>query len=158
MASQLGPTWAIYTSRDRLSDRPIFGARFGSGSGAPLFTVLCAEGQAALSLKRGLLPPVEGASGNSKTTLDTIRVGVRIGGRERDRVELRFEDAPPELFDAIPKEPLRFLRRVAGSHLVRTADDDFLPTAWGEAIARVIGECGFEEQAEPAPKRVEALR
>src|SRR5204862_6250696 len=88
LASAAGLTWAIYTSHDRLTDRPILGARFGTVSGTPLFSVLCAEGQAALSLKRGLLPASEGASQNSKATLETIRVGVRIGARERDRVSL----------------------------------------------------------------------
>jgi len=158
VASAVGPTWAIYTSRDRLSDAPLFGARFGTVSGTPLFTVLCAEGQAALSLERGLLPAVEGASGNSQSALDTIRVGVRIGARKRDLVELRFEDAPPESFDAIPKEPLDFLRRVTASHRIRTATDDFDPTTWGDAIARVTSECRFEEKPDPAPKQVKSRR
>jgi hypothetical protein len=158
LATAAGRTWAIYESQDRLTDRKILGARFGTVSGTPLFTVLCAEGQAALSLKRGLLPPAEGASANSKSTIDTIRVGVRIGERERDLVELRFEDAPPEMLDAIPRKPLEFLRRVSASHRIRTATDDFDPTAWGDAITRVTSECGFEERPEPAPKRAKAKR
>ena len=158
LASAAGMTWAIYSSKDRLTDRPILVARFGTVSGTPLFTVLCAEGQAALSLKRGLLPPAEGASANSGTTLEAIRVGVRIGERERDRAELRFEEAPPEWLDAIPKDPVAFLRRVAASRRIRTATDDFDPTTWGEAIARVTGECRFDERPASAPKRAKARR
>lgn len=158
LASAAGLTWALYTSKDRLTDHPILGARFGTVSGTPLFTVLCAEGQAALSLKRGLLPPAEGASANAKSTLETIRVGVRIGERERDRVELRFEEAVPESLDAIPKDPLAFLHRVSASRRIRTATDDFDPTTWGEAIARVTGECRFDERPASAPKRAKARR
>ena len=158
LATAAGPTWAIYASQDRLTDRPILGARFGTVSGTPLFTVLCAEGQAALSLKRGLLPAAEGGSANSKSTVDTIRVGVRIGERERDLVELRFEDAPPEMLDAIPKRPLDFLRRVTASRRIRTATDDFDPTPWGDAITRVTHECRFEEGPGAAPKRAKARR
>ena len=158
VASASGLTWAIYTSRDRLTDDPLLGARFGTAAGTPLFTVLCAEGQAALSLKRGLLPAVEGASGNSKSTLDTIRVGVRIGGRERDRVDLRFEDALPESFDVIPEAPLEFLRRVTESLRIRTATDDFDPSTWAEALARVTGECVFEERDALPPTRMRARR
>ncbi len=158
VASAAGPTWAIYTSRDRLTDAPLFGARFGTTSGTPLFTVLCAEGQAALSLKRGLLPATEGASANRKSAIDTIRVGVRIGRRERDLVELRFEDAAPESFDAIPKEPVEFLRRVTASRRIRTATEDFDPTTWGDAISRVTRECQFDERPASAPKRTKASR
>lgn len=158
VASAAGLTWAIYTSQDRLTDRPILGARFGTAAGTPLFTILCAEGQAALSLKRGLLPAAEGASGNSKSTLDTIRVGVRIGERERERVELRFEDAAPEALDAIPRKPLEFLARVAASRRIRTANDDFDPTSWGEAIKRVTSECRFEARVETPVKRAKANR
>lgn len=158
VATAVGPTWAIYTSRDRLTDRPILGARFGTASGTPLFTVLCTEGQAALSLKRGLLPAVEGASGNSKSTLDTIRVGVRIGERERERVALRFEDATPELLDAIPRKPLEFLGRVAASRRIRTANDDFDPTPWDEAVKRVTNECRFEARVETPVKRTKGKR
>jgi hypothetical protein len=109
-------------------------------------------------LKRGLLPAAEGASGNSKSTLEAIRLGVLIGTRERDLVELRFEDAPAESFDAIPKKPLEFLRRVTTSRRIRTATDDFDPATWGGAIARVIGECGFDGKPDPAPKRVKSKR
>jgi len=158
LASAAGSTWAIYSSKDRLTDRPILGARFGTASGTPLFTVLCAEGEAALSLKRGLLPPAEGASANGKSTLETIRVGVRIGERERARVELRFEDAPPESLDAISKDPAAFLRRVAASRRIRSANDDFDPTTWGEAIARVTSECRFAEPPAAPPRRTKARR
>ena len=153
LASAAGLTWAIYTSRDRLTDRPLFGARFGTVSGTPLFSVLCAEGEAALALKRGLLPATEGASQDGKATLDTIRVGVRIGTRERERVALRFEEATPESLDAIAPKPLEFLRRVAASRRIRTATDDFDPTPWGEAIARITQECRFAESPGPAPKK-----
>ena len=145
-ASAVGLTWAIYTSRDRLTDKPLFGARFGTVSGAPLFSVLCAEGLAAVSLKPGLLPAIEGASGNSRSTLDTIRIGVRLAARNRDLVEVRFEDALPESLDAIPRKPLEFLRRVASSRRIRTATDDFDPAPWGDAITRVSSECGFDER------------
>jgi len=158
VATTAGLTWSIYTSQDRLTDRPLFGARFGTVSGTPLFTVLCAESQGALSLKRGLLPAAEGASQNSKSTLDTVRVGVRIGERERDRIELRFEDAPPEFLDAIPKNPLEFLRRVERSRKIRTETDTFDPSTWGEAIARVREACGFEEKPGPAQKKAGARK
>lgn len=157
-ASSAGLTWAIYTSQDRLTDAPLFGARFGTVSGTPLFTVLCAEGRAALALKRGLLPAAEGASGSSTSALETIRVGVRIGERARDPVELRFEDRPPEWFEAVPERPLEFLRRVAASRRVRTATDDFDPTAWGDAITRVTRECRFDERPASAPTRAKARR
>ena len=156
VATTSGLTWAIYTSRDRLNDAPIFGARFGTLSGSPLFTVLCAEGQGALSLKRGLLPATEGASQNSKSTLDTIRVGVRIGERERDRIEVRFEDDSPESLDAIPKDPAGFLRRVAASRKIRTATDTFDPSGWGDPIARVNESCRFEGKPLPPSKKAKA--
>jgi hypothetical protein len=119
---------------------------------------LCAEDQAALALKRGLLPAGEGASGSSQNTLDTIRAGLRIAAREQDRVELRFEDAPPESFQAIPEHPMEFLGRVAAAHRIRTATDDFDPTAWGDAIARVTSECRFDERPAPVPKRVKKTK
>jgi hypothetical protein len=156
VAAAAGPTWAIYTSHDRLTDRPVFGARFGTVSGTPLFTVLCAEGQGALSLKRGLLPATEGASQNARSTLDAIRVGVRIGERERDRIEVRFEDAPPESLDAIPKNPAEFLDRVAASQKIRTATDTFDPSNWGDPIARVKEACEFEARPLPSPKKTRA--
>lgn len=158
VATAVGPTWAIYTSRDRLSDGPIFGARFGTASGTPLFSVLCVEEEAALALKRGLLPAVEGAGGNKTAALETIRVGVRIGARERDRVTLRFEEGPPESFDAVPKKPGDFLRRVATARRIRTATDDFDPVAWSEALARVTSECRFDERPASAPSRAKARR
>lgn len=153
LGSAAGLTWAIYSSRDRLTDKPLFGARFGTASGTPLFSVLCAEGLAAVSLRPGLLPAAEGASGNSRSILDTIRIGVRVAARERDVVELRFEDALPESFEAIPRKPLEFLRRVAGSRRIRTATDDFEPASWGGAIGRATRECRFDERP-PNPGRV----
>jgi len=152
LANARGLTWAIYTSRDRLTDKPLFGAGFGAASGTPLFTVLCVEGLAAVSLKPGLLPAIEGASGNSRSTLDTIRLAVRLAARKREPVDLRFDDALPESLDAIPRRPLDFLRRVAASRRIRTAADDFDPAPWGDAITRVTSECGFNERPAPAAK------
>jgi hypothetical protein len=153
LATTSGLTWAIYASQDRLSDHAIFGARFGTASGTPLFTVLCAEGQGALSLKRGLLPAAEGASQNSGSTLEAIRVGVRIGERERDRVEVRFEADPPESLEAIPKNPAEFLDRVTASQKIRTANDTFDPSTWADAIARVKQACGFATRPGVSPQK-----
>lgn len=160
LASAAGATWAIYASRDRLSDRPLFGARFGTLSGTPLFSVLCAEGQGAVSLTRGLLPATEGASGNARGLVSTLEVAVRTAKREHQQVELRFEESAPELLGAMPAGPLDFLNRVAASRRIRTASDDFDPTSWGDAIARVIAECRFDTPAEerPAPRKARARR
>jgi hypothetical protein len=78
--------------------------------------------------------------------------------RERDVVTLRFEDAPPESFDAIPEEPLGFLRRVTASRRIRTETEDFDPTTWGDAISRVTRECRFEDRPASAPRRTKASR
>jgi len=156
LASAAGATWAIYTSRDRLSDHPLFGARFGTTSGTPLFSVLCAERQGTVSLSRGLLPATEGASGNAQGLVGALQVAVRIAKRERKQVELRFEEGAPESLDAIPARPLDFLHRVTASKKIRTASDDFDPTSWGDAIARVIAECRFDTPAEEPPRRRKA--
>jgi len=47
---------------------------------------------------------------------------------------------------------------VTASHRIRTATDDFDPTTWGDAIARVTSECRFEEKPDPAPKQVKSRR
>jgi hypothetical protein len=62
------------------------------------------------------------------------------------------------MLDSIPRKPLEFLRRVAESHRIRTATDDFDPTIWGDAITRVIQECRFEEASAPAAKPVKTKR
>ena len=158
LASAAGATWAIYTSRDRLSDHPLFGARFGTPAGTPLFSVLCAEGQGAVSLTRGLLPATEGASGNAQGLLSTLEVAMRTAKREHQQVELRFEERAPESLGAIPARPLDFLHRMTASERIRTASDDFDPTSWGDPIARVIAECRFDGPAEEQPKRRKAAK
>ncbi|MEO8499782.1 MAG: hypothetical protein ABI565_02620 [Vicinamibacteria bacterium] len=156
VASAFGATWWIYTSRDRLTDRPLFGARFGTESGTPLYSVLCAGDQGALSLQRGLLPATQAASGDVRALEATLQVAARTARSEREQVELRFEEGAPESMRAIPAQPLDFLHRVAASHRIRTASDDFDPTSWRDAIARVISECRFNAPAEEASARAKA--
>lgn len=158
VATASGTTWAIYSSQDRLTDRPLFGARFGTRAGAPLFSVLCAEGRGALSLKRGLLPATEAASGNLQGLVATIQVAIQLVAREHHQVVLRFEDAPAESLNAIPSRPGDFLRRVVTSRRIRTASDDFDPADWHDTISRVIAECRFDAPVEAQPKRRKAVK
>ena len=152
VATASGATWAIYTSRDRLTDHPLFGARFETPAGIPLFSVLCAEGQGAVSLTRGLLPATEGASGNARALGDTVRMAFSMARGALQPVELRFGESAPESLSAIPGRPLDFLHRVAASQKIRTASDDFDPTPWSDPIARVISECRFSAPEELPPR------
>ncbi len=144
--SDSGQTWAIFTSRDRLTDRPLFGARFGNASGNQLFSVLCSDDRSALALRRGLLPASKGASGDGNGIVSTIVVGERVAAREGGRVELIFDDGPPELFEIHPKHPVDFLRRVADGRRIQTTADDFDPKVWAGAIERVLEACRFEKR------------
>ena len=142
--TETGATWAIYTSLDRLTDRPLFGARFGNQTGAQLFNVLCANGRSVLVLDRSLVPSFEGATGNGKGVVAAIDSSRRTAARERLRVELRFDETPAELADVMPRLPGAFLRRVAGSRRIRTATEEFDTTGLNAFVERVISACGFE--------------
>jgi hypothetical protein len=148
--AEAGETWAVYLSKDRLTDEPLFGAWFGTRSGSPLFTVLCAPNASALAVRRGMLPANEGASGDARGLLATIDVGRRIWNRERRTIELRFDDAPPEAIEAFPRDPIQFLNRVASSKRIRSSTEEFEPAGWSDAIEKVRNRCAFVP-AVPSP-------
>jgi hypothetical protein len=141
--TETGPGWVIYTSLDRLTDRPLFGARFTNRTGVQLFNVLCANGSSVLSLERGLVPSPEGASGNGKSVVAAIETSRRTAARKSLRLALRFDEMPAELADVAPRRPAAFLRRVAASRRIRTATDEFETTGLGVFVERVITACGF---------------
>jgi hypothetical protein len=97
-------------------------------------------------LRRGLLPASKGAAGDGNGIVSTIVVGERVAAREGGRVELTFDDGPPELIEIYPKRPVEFLRRVAGSRKIQTTAGDFDPGVWAGAIERVLEACRFEKR------------
>jgi hypothetical protein len=142
--TETGAGWVIYTSLDRLTDRPLFGARFANQTGDQLLNVLCADGRSVLALERGLVPSAEGASGNGKSVVSAIETSRRAAARQGRRLALRFDEAPAELADVAPRRPAAFLRRVAASRRIRTATDEFETKELGAFVERVIAACGFD--------------
>lgn len=140
---ETGPTWVIYSSLDRLTDEPLFGARFGNQTGAHLINVLCAKGRGTLSLERGLFSPPDAASGNGKKVSEEIEVNQRFSRREKQRLDLRFDEEPAESVEVTPSHPGVFLQRVAASRRIRTATDDFDTRDLRPFVDRVIAACGF---------------
>ena len=143
---ETGPTWVIYSSLDRLTDEPLFGARFGNQTGAHLINVLCAKGQGTLSLERGLFSPADAASGNGKKVTEEIDVNQRFSRREKPRLDLRFDEEAAESVEVTPSHPGAFLRRVAASHRIRTATDEFDTRDLGPFVDRVMTACGFDSR------------
>jgi hypothetical protein len=93
-----------------------------------------------------LLPASKGASEDGNGIVSTIVVGERVAAREGGRVELTFDDGPPELVEIYPKRPAVFLRRVADSRRIQTTADDFDTKPWAGAIERVLEACRFEKR------------
>jgi len=143
---ETGATWVIYSSLDRLTDEPLFGARFGNQTGAHLINILCAKGRGTLSLERGLFSPPDAASGNGKKVTEEIDVNQRFSRREKQRLDLRFDEQPAESLEVTPAQPAAFLRRVASSRRIRTATDEFDTRDLGPFVDRVMTACGFDDR------------
>ena len=140
---ETGPRWTIYSSLDRLTDAPLFGAQLENRAGVRLASVLCANGRGTLSLDETTITPSEAASGNRKRVLAAIELHESSLRRRGERIELRFDDEPVESVALLPPRPAALLRRIASSRRVRTANDEFDTREIAPFIERVISACGF---------------
>ena len=140
---ETGALWTIYTSVDRLSGRPLLGARLGSPGGPELFTVLCGEGQTVVALG-GVISAPEGGSGDAQKFVSAMDVARRVGAR-RERTQIRFDEGAAEQIEAVPPRPVEFLRRVASSEWIRTASYEFKTEEVIPALERIRESCGLQD-------------
>ena len=153
---ETGPLWTIYTSLDRLTDRPLLGVSVGKPGGPEFFAVLCREGQSVLALDR-LISADEGGKGSARRFAEAAELARRVSAHRQSGMEIRFDDGPVERMDAMPARPLEFLTRVAASRRIRTASSDFDTQALGEVLKRIQQGCVFRDQG-PAPRTGEPGR